>query len=74
MMYHVKLGSFILYLGLLCKIGEMISQFETLLFFYILISTFRNTALSKDYYVFPETSEAMIQVAMIRIMLKRLAT
>ncbi len=30
--------------------------------------------LSKDYEVLPETSEAMIQVAMIRIMLKRLAT
>jgi transposase len=30
--------------------------------------------LSKDYEVLPETSEAMIQVAMIRIMLRRLAT
>lgn len=30
--------------------------------------------LSKDYEVLPETSEAMIQVAMIRLMLKRLAT
>ena len=30
--------------------------------------------LSKDYEVLPETSEAMIQVAMIRIMLKPLAT
>jgi putative transposase len=29
--------------------------------------------LSKDYEVLPETSEAMIQVAMIRIMLRRLA-
>ena len=28
--------------------------------------------LSKDYEVLPETSEAMIQVAMIRIMLRRL--
>lgn len=30
--------------------------------------------LSKDYEVLPETSEAMIQVAMIRIMLRRLTT
>ena len=30
--------------------------------------------LSKDYEVLPETSEAMIQVAMIRLMLRRLAT
>ena len=30
--------------------------------------------LSKDYEVLPETSEAMIQIAMIRIMLRRLAT
>ncbi|NJO99225.1 MAG: IS5 family transposase, partial [Pleurocapsa sp. CRU_1_2] len=30
--------------------------------------------LSKDYEVLPQTSEAMIQVAMIRIMLRRLAT
>ena len=30
--------------------------------------------LSKDYEVLPETSETMIQVAMIRIMLRRLAT
>lgn len=30
--------------------------------------------LSKDYEVLPETSKAMIQVAMIRIMLRRLAT
>lgn len=29
--------------------------------------------LSKDYEVLPETSEAMIQVAMIRVMLRRLA-
>ena len=29
--------------------------------------------LSKDYEVLPETSEAMIQIAMIRIMLRRLA-
>ena len=30
--------------------------------------------LSKDYEVLPETSEAMIQVAMIRIMVRRLAS
>jgi putative transposase len=29
--------------------------------------------LSKDYECLPETSEAMIQVAMIRIMVRRLA-
>jgi hypothetical protein len=29
--------------------------------------------LSKDYEVLPATSETMIQVAMIRIMLRRLA-
>jgi len=32
-----------------------------------------NRRLSKDYEYLPETSEAMVQVAMVRLMLRRLA-
>jgi putative transposase len=34
----------------------------------------KNRRLSKDYEIFTTTSEALIQLAMIKIMLKRLAT
>jgi len=33
-----------------------------------------NRRLSKDYEVLPETSEAMVYVAMIRLMVRRLVT
>ena len=32
-----------------------------------------NRRLSKDYELLPETSEAVVQVAMVRLMLRRLA-
>jgi transposase len=34
----------------------------------------KNRGLSKDYEIFTTTSEALIQLAMIKIMLKRLVT
>lgn len=60
------------------KRSDKAQGFEVLPHRWIVERTFgwlgRCRRLSKDYEVFPATSEAMIRLAMIRLMVKRLAT